>query len=231
LVAQDDLFQKKLVNDIMVYPINRRNPFHPVTLGCSLFSVIELLAREKGLHRVPILDNNENRRLMGLITQSQIVKFLNTNISIVGEKSKTPVHLIPGSVRSVISMNQQRTAIEGFKKMMEQRVSGIAVVDDEGKLVGNMSLRDLKAISPDGRLFYRLYESIKNFMQKVRKEYAELDGRPRTPVHLNLTDTLEMAIKLLAEHDIHRIYITDNDKKPIVVLSLKDILLYIITNN
>jgi len=34
----------------------------------------------------------------------------------------------------------------------------------------------LKAVSTDGRMFWRLYQTVKNFLLKIRKENNEKDG-------------------------------------------------------
>ena len=43
----------------------------------------------------------------------------------------------------------------------------MAVVDKAGKLVGNLSIRDLKLIGADVTMFWRLQQTVKNFLDKV----------------------------------------------------------------
>jgi len=50
--------------------------------GYSAFSVVEALAREPGLHRVPVIDSS--RRIVNLVTNSQVLKFLSDNIDVLG---------------------------------------------------------------------------------------------------------------------------------------------------
>jgi len=228
LVRGDEEFQDRFINKIMVYPLSRRNPFHPITKGYSLFAVMELLAREHGLHRVPIIDNYEHRRLIGMITQSHLVKFLFDNLELMGEKKNKPLNLVPEIFKEVASVRDDANAIDSFKIMIEKAISGVAVVDSNGKLTGNISARDLKAISTDGRMFWRLFETNKNFLAKVKQTDKE---RPSRVVFVKQSDTLETAIKLLAEHQLHHIFLVDEHSKPIGVISLKDILLQIISNN
>jgi len=56
-----------------------------------------------------------------------------------------------------------------------------------------------------------------------------MDLRPRFVVSAKMNDTLEQVIQKLVEHKIHRLYVIDDDHKPVGVISLKDILMEIIT--
>jgi CBS domain-containing protein len=98
-------------------------------------------------------------------------------------------------------------------------------------LTGSLSLVDLKAIQHDAHMFWRLFETVKNFIQKLKigpHETMETD-RPRTIVSVKSDDTLEDVLKKLSEHRIHRIFVVDDEKKPIGCISLKDLLFEIIS--
>jgi len=220
-------FMKKSVNDVMKYPLTRNNPFFPIHSGYSLLNAIEAMAREKGLHRIPVIDSNRN--LITVITQSQIVKLLNSNLNLLGAKKNKPVVMMDRYLEDVFTVHEDQTAMEAFRMMVEKGVSGLAVINSEGKLSGTISHRDLKAVSVDTRMFWRLFQTTKNFLLKIRKENNETGGdRPRSVVTVKSSDTLETVIKGLAEHNVHRIFITDDNKKPVGVISLKDVLYEII---
>jgi len=228
LVSAHEDFMKLTVNDIMKYPLTKRNPFFPIHSGFSLFSAIEALAKEKNLHRVPVVD--AERKLITVITQSQIVQILNKSLDSIGERKNKPVVMMDRFIENVYTIHEDAVAMDAFKMMVEREVSGLAVIDSDGKLTGTISVRDLKAISVDARMFWRLYQTVKNFLLKIRKENNETGGdRPRTVVTVKPSDTLETVVKKLAENDIHRIFIVDEHKKPIGVISLKDVLYEIIS--
>lgn len=42
------------------------------------------MAREKSLHRLAVVDNLQHRNLQGIVTQSQVVKFIWENITLLG---------------------------------------------------------------------------------------------------------------------------------------------------
>jgi 5'-AMP-activated protein kinase regulatory gamma subunit len=231
LIEKEEYFKTRTVNDLMVYPLRKRNPFHPVPRGYSLFSVLEVLARERGLHRVPIID--QEYRLVHLVTQSQLVTFLNKNLNMLGDVKNKPAKMVQGFGHGVICVKENSLAMEAFNIMIHENITGVAVVDEEGKLTGNISLRDLKAISNDAKMFWRLYQDIKTFLHRVTAVDVELQSntlRPRHMIFAQENDTIETIIKKLAEHNIHRIFICDKDQKPVGLVSLKDLLFELISN-
>jgi len=223
-------FSKKVVKDIMKSPRTRRNPFFPIHSGFSLFSAIEAMAKERGLHRLPIIENDENRKLITMITQSHVIKLIAQNVDLLGARKNMPVSETTRFDEPVYTVHEDSVAMEAFKMMIEKEVSGLAVVDNDGKITGTISIRDLKALQVDGRMFWRLFQTVKNYLLKIRKENNELGGdRPRSVITVKGNETLENVIKKLSEHNIHRIFIVDDHKKPVGVISLKDVLYEIIS--
>jgi len=130
--------------------------------------------------------------------------------------------------KEIISIKEAEEVINGFTKLAENEITGLAVVNDEGKLVDNLSLRDLKGISADARLFWRLFQTTHNFLQKVKIEYKET--RPRGVVTCAPETTLVEILELLEKSSVHRVYVVDQDRKPLCVVALKDIISEIITH-
>jgi len=217
---KEELWRSRTVNDVMTNRISPRNPFHPVPKGYSLFTVFEMLAREQGVCRVPILSETSN--LANLITDSQMIRYLNNNLKNIGSIKDKPISNFSVSHNEVLCISEDETAIKAFDLMITKKINGIAVIDANGKLVDNISLRDLKAIQSDGHMFHRLYQTIHNFLLKIRKEFAKKDDRPSRVVAIKNTDTLEHTIALCVDHGIHRVYIVDDQKKPTGVVTLHD---------
>jgi CBS-domain-containing membrane protein len=144
----------------MSFPLSRRNPFRPVYSGYSLFSALEILAREPSLHRVPVIDRGQH--LINIITQSQLVSIVEQHLEIMGTLKDTPLSHIPTVWTKVLSVKETDTAMTAFNLMAEHHVSGVAVLDDKGELVNNLSLRDLKQVSADASMFWRLFQDVKS---------------------------------------------------------------------
>jgi len=219
-LKENDRFKELVVNDVIKYPLTRRNPFHPVLDTYSLFHVVELLAKERSLHRVPIV--SAQRNLRNIITQSQIIGFLHRRKELLGDFNNDKC--IDIATKPVVSVNAGRTAMDAFSEMMSRNVSGVAIVDNDGKLVGNLSLRDIKGVTSDGKLFERLYRSVGGFVAELRKDFEAKHGRPPAPVVVAEDATILAALEAIHKAEVHRVFVVDAQEKPIGVVALKDIL-------
>eukprot|EP01094_Clydonella_sp_ATCC50884_P017472 TRINITY_DN305_c0_g1_i1.p1 TRINITY_DN305_c0_g1~~TRINITY_DN305_c0_g1_i1.p1 ORF type:complete len:355 (-),score=164.05 TRINITY_DN305_c0_g1_i1:395-1429(-) len=227
LCENSEDIQQVTVNDVMKTPLTRRNPFHPVCEHYSLFSATELMAREPQLHRVPVLNNREDRRLVNIITQSQLMQIFHANIDTMGDKANKPVSDM-AYTRGVISVKEDSLTIEAFQKMVEEHVSGLAVVNGDGQVVGNISLRDLKGIHTDGRVFWRLYHPVDRFLAFLKEEFQKKHGIPKEVVAVTGSTTMREVIALMVKHRIHRVYVKNAVDAPAGVISIKDVLLEVI---
>lgn len=205
------------VNSVMQYPNTLSNPFHPVTVGYSLHFALELFAKEENLDRIPII--TRDRSLYNMLTVSRVVQFFHDNKRILGKRLNKPISLIGASTSGVHSVKESDQALVAFNMMNDLNVSAVAVLNDEGKLSGVISQTDLKVISPDGSLFYKLYQDSKSFVDSVNmlKESSQV-------VTVTKSDTFERVLDLLHLHKIHRIFVVNDENKPAGIISLKDLI-------
>jgi len=123
----------------------------------------------------------------------------------------------------VTTIDESAKSIIAFREMVRRNVDHLAVVDKNGVLVDNLSLRDLRGIRPDVKVFYRLWSSVLEFKTKVREEYPE-----KTPIgvlHVLPTDTLYKVVELMAVKHIHHVFVVDPDTKaPTRVITQADIM-------
>ena len=125
---------------VSVTYLSRRNPFRPMTVGASLLQVSRALSTQ--LHRVPIVD--DSGRCIGIVSQSVLIKFLAAHRDELKDELRQTVGALQLGMCKVISVPSDASAWQAFKVLELNSVSGIAIVDRDGKLVGNTSARDLK---------------------------------------------------------------------------------------
>jgi len=192
-----------------------------------LYDVAELLATS--VHRVPIVDAHGN--IVSIISQSILIQLFNKHLQEV-LKGETNVHLKELSIGTspVISVTKDTSTIDTFKKMDYCKVTALAVVDEEGKLIGSISAKDLKLFIESSCSYDILKLPIMTFLNEIRSR--QIDIRSPT-VSCNLEETLALVIGKLAATGVHRLYIVNSsqDYTPVRVISLMDVLKYIFPKN
>ncbi len=126
--------------------IERRMTRNPVTISpdANLSEASELMKREK-VHRLPVLDKDKN--LVGVISEKDILyaspspatslsihemAYLLSKLTVKKLMSKNPV-----------TITKDTTVEEAARLMVDQDLSCLPVIDEEGRLVGIVSKSDL----------------------------------------------------------------------------------------
>jgi CBS domain-containing protein len=202
--------------------ISGRNRFVRLAVSAGIQDLFEVLA-QPDVHRVALRD--DSKKIVGLVTQSRLVRYIKENQGDFSSKWEMRVKDFC-RMGNVATVNVNQFVIDAIRRLEESRISGIAVVDDEGKLVGNISASDLKRMQVDSveQLCYDIYQHIHIFLnlstsENIRKQLPHFE-----PFTVSPEDTLGKVIDLVVEKGIHRVYICDSDRKPVGEISLCDIL-------
>jgi CBS domain-containing protein len=192
--------------------ISKRNPFQAVESSMSLYDCLNLMTKWK-VHRVPVVDSMGT--LLTSISQSSIVKFLCRIISKFSVAEKTVEELKLGYKTIVHSIRDDKPLRDAFTLMRDQGVMGLPVVDQNGAVVESVSVSDLKQIGFDGSLFSKLDVGIKDVFKNYQRQ---------GPYLVTPKQTVAEVAGLLTRAKVHRVFLVDENKKPIGVISLGDIL-------
>jgi len=200
--------------------LSKRNPFRPVKPTSTLYDVAILL-HETHCHRVPVVHEG---KCVGIMSQSALIKFLSENRDSIAEDVTQTLEDIKIGIKFVVTVPEESTAHEAFSIIEKSNLSGIGVVDEDGKLVGNTSARDIKYFVLDkGQL--SLDEPIMDYLASVRQ--SQLVEKDRVPVStVRISATIGRVIGLMGKTQYHRLFIVDSEGKPIGVLSVSDILAF-----
>lgn len=210
-----DKLKNVTVNDCMQSPLTRENPFKPVTQGYSLHFALEILARESGLHRIPVI--TRDRKMANMLTTSRIVQFFHENKSMLGNRVAKPIHLLSSSSSGVISVRDTQNAVDAFALMQTNNITAVAVTDSHGKLAGVISDTDLKTISEDGSMFYRMHQDAKTFVKHIQQKVGGV-------VTAKPTETFGEVVDKLMSKKVHRVFVVNEHDKPTGLVSMKDII-------
>eukprot|EP00879_Flechtneria_rotunda_P008799 GHRR01009215.1.p1 GENE.GHRR01009215.1~~GHRR01009215.1.p1 ORF type:complete len:348 (+),score=71.84 GHRR01009215.1:438-1481(+) len=94
------------------------------------------------VHRVAIYD--AQFRLINIISQTDIIKFLYMNQQDIGDLSKQTAAELGWAQTMVVSVGPEVSAIEAMRLMNERQISAVAVVDGVGKIIGNFSVSEMR---------------------------------------------------------------------------------------
>ena len=217
---------------ISVTYLSRRNPFRAVRMSSSLLEVAELLAR--GSHRVPVVAADGT--VVDIISQAALIRFLLANAATQSEFAEmlnVRVADMDLGSRDVITVSTSQTALDAFQRMDEVRLSGLAIVDDDGRFVASTSSRDMKRFALDkGRM--ALSMPVLDYLTAARTAAAAAAGAP-APAAMAAADgdvtastlpegsTVLEVLQALAQAGTNRAFLVDEDNVPMRVVALADI--------
>eukprot|EP00457_Paulinella_chromatophora_P011460 gb/GEZN01011602.1/.p1 GENE.gb/GEZN01011602.1/~~gb/GEZN01011602.1/.p1 ORF type:complete len:324 (+),score=43.77 gb/GEZN01011602.1/:24-974(+) len=209
--------------------LSRRNPFKPLKPESTLLEAAELL-RGRNVHRVPIL--NEEGRVQSIVSQSSIVDFLLKHKAEAKSDLAQTLQEINVGFKPVKTVKDTDTARSAFTLLAETNLSGIGVVDELGTLIGNTSARDIKyfiKIGAPADGLVTLESPILDYLALIRQVPAKTDKYPVSAV--KPTTTLARLLGIMGATKYHRVFIEDADATPIGVVSVTDLLVFILKDD
>jgi len=191
---------------------SEENPICTVSLSTPLPEL--LLGFQRGLHRAIVIDDTQ--KLQRIVSQSDVIRFVSEYIEYYGPLGQTKLEDVGLGQHSVVTVNHKARAVNAFHILQENKVSAVAVVDDSGLLVANLSVSDLRGLDLDNLADLML--PIPEFLMKTRKQslLPPIICRPHT--------TFETAVLKLASTRVHRLWNIDEAGRPIGVVSLTDVI-------
>jgi len=173
-----------------------------------------------GKHRLWIYHKGDNKSA-GLITQSKMLQLLQedlTHFPDIANKTLTELKLAdPKEIRSITT---DKTVLDAFKAMSANDVQALAILNEKGKLENQISSNDVRLLSLFGDFFENLELPIKDYLEKIHAYCS----RPRESLMCKADEPILDVIKRLTSHRVHRLFVLDDDAKPVCVVSISDIL-------
>lgn len=230
IAALEPVFDNAKVSEVITNPRRKVDPYHPIERGYSLLSAWEALARGE-IHRVPVI--GPDFTIWNVITQSMLVDFLWQNLEKIGNLAERPIGTVFAALpRTVQVVSATTRGIQAIRLLIDKEVSGLAVVDQDGRLVDHFSDRDLRVILKE-RTFARHFAVL--WEKNVREIKAQLRSQsPRTPQRLFYalpTDTFSSVVEKMAINHIHRLFVVESadTMKPTRCISQTDVLCAVLT--
>jgi len=217
--------------------ISMRDRWMDIPSMRNLQDFVKQLAKPN-VHRVTVSDETGH---IGIITQSSLLQFLYENRASLGERIKLRVADLWPESKHIATIRYDESVIRAFRDITRDHISGLAVVNNEGKLVGNISASDIKHAGLSQyfghipSLVYDLSLPISSFLNLLKPDNPF--GKNKIPDFLHVSvkkeDTLERVMEILcstyrtssfAKTHIHRVYVVDEEGKPIRAITNGDVI-------
>lgn len=157
------------------------------------------LMQKNDVKRIVIVKNNFP---VGIVAERDVGRFLEKDKT-VRALDKIVLDEIMSRSPVTITIGQQDHIEQCAIRMVTFQISSVIVVDDEGKLVGITTKSDL----------------VKNFSNIYTGVYKVKDYMSKKVITCRKSDSLPYALNMLNRNMISRLVVTDNEGKPIGVIS------------
>jgi 5'-AMP-activated protein kinase regulatory gamma subunit len=173
-----------------------------------------------GKHRVWIYHKDHDMG-SGMVTHTKMIQLLYEDLPNFPDLANSTLETMGlATPKEIHSIGIDKTVLDGFNMMIKHNVQSLAILDKDGRLENQFSVNDVRLISLFGDFFSNLELPISEYLVKVH-DYC---NRPRGQRVCRKTETLYETVKLLSTLRIHRLFMVDDDDKPITVVSLGDLL-------
>lgn len=216
--VQQDCQNGKSVPVGEIVKLTPKNPFYKLAETENLSTVMGILG--SGVHRVAITDV-EMTQIKGVLSQRRLIKYLWDNAR--SFSSLEPLlnsslqdlkigvlnsHAKPTSRQSrVISIQGDEPLIMALYKMYTDRISSIAVVDQQGNLIGNISVTDVKHVTRTSQ-YPLLHKTCRHFISIILNVRGLETGKDSFPIfHVYPTSSLARTLAKLVATKSHRLWI------------------------
>mmetsp|Transcript_7993 Transcript_7993/g.8820 ORF Transcript_7993/g.8820 Transcript_7993/m.8820 type:complete len:359 (+) Transcript_7993:54-1130(+) len=170
---------------------------------------------QKGIHRVAV---GKDGKLTSILSQSTVLRYLAKNVSHLSKyaKRETVMNIGIGTIGtgSLLKINYTTPTIEAFYMLYLNNKSALPIVDNEGTLLANLSISDLRGIST--RNFASLLLPVLEFISCQVSEF-------RPPITVDISDPFETVLLKLAATKVHRVWVKNNAELA-GVISLTDVM-------
>jgi len=116
--------------------------------------------------------------------------------------------------KNIIYATLDETIYDVSKKLYENRITGLPILDDKGKIVGVISQSDIVKLLEKYKEEDLKNLSLKEFLKKRKKRL----------IVASPNSTIKRLIRLMVKHDISRVPIVDKDKKLVGIVTKSDII-------
>jgi len=172
-----------------------------------------------GVQRISVLHNNA---IVGILSQSKILAWIAEDTRRLGDLENTKAEDLGTPWSNVVKISKKSLTIDAVELMHQHGVFSLPLIDDDGKLVGHLSMSDFKHIILEDQNFSDLLIPLEEFVKKrVQSHNREI---PQHIISARVDATFrEIVLIMVKEHRVHQIYLFDESGSPKSFVSMTDV--------
>jgi len=186
--------------------LSKRDPLVPVPAKANLISVLRMF--DGGLHRVLVTNSIDNKEDACMLSQLDVISWISANKGNLGDSGEKTLEEL-GMIKKPLTVLHSETTINAFRLLHDHNIHGMAIVDGNQKIWGNISVTDLKYAHDN-------LDKLSSPLEKFLNVQNPLICSPQTKL-------LEVINKLKAQN-VHRIHVVDSASVPVGVVTPSDIM-------
>eukprot|EP00049_Salpingoeca_infusionum_P004322 m.77410 g.77410 ORF g.77410 m.77410 type:complete len:588 (-) comp12508_c0_seq2:658-2421(-) len=179
---------------------------------------------EKRIHRLPVIDSHTGNAL-SILTHKRLLHIIFINV-IQGERALPMLDAKLGAIKlgtynSIQTIKVTTPVIEALRLFKRYRVSALPIVDDHNVVVDIYAKHDVQNLARD-KTYYHLEMTVQEALQYRASNFSGVQT-------CTMNYTLRQIIELLVSASIHRLVVVNEQKQLLGILSLSDILSYLVS--
>ncbi|PWZ09978.1 SNF1-related protein kinase regulatory subunit gamma-1 [Zea mays] len=222
-LPSSDLFNKTKVKDIS--GSFRWAPFLALQSSDTFLTMLLLLSKYR-MKSLPVVDIGEGT-ISNIITQAAVVHMLSECVGLHwfeewGTKTLSEIGLPIMRLSKIVKVREDEPALKAFRLMRRKGVGGIPVVDDSGRAVGSIMIKDVKHLltASETNRDYRTLTA-KEFIANARQSSGE---RQMSIITCKRGDSVKDIILKLDAEKRQRIYVINEEGNLDGLITLRDII-------
>ncbi|MCJ1248957.1 AMP-activated serine/threonine-protein kinase regulatory subunit [Trapelia coarctata] len=192
------------------------HPLRPLYEACR--RMLESRAR-----RIPLVDiDDETKRAMvvSVITQYRILKFVAVNVTETQYLRKPLKHLNLGTYKNLETAKMETSVLDVIQQLVHKNISSVPIVNSDGVVVNVFEAVDVITILKGGA-YEELNLSVGEALQKRSEDFPGI-------YTCSIDDRLDTIFDTIRKSRVHRFVVIDDQNHLVGVLTLSDILEYIL---
>lgn len=192
------------------------HPMRPLYEACTSM----LKSRARRIPLVDIDDETGREMVVSVVTQYRILKFIAVNVNETEYLRKTVRAIGLGSHKDIQTATMDTTVIDIIHMMVNRSISSVPITDERNRVLNVFEAVDVIAIIKGG-----VYDDLNTTVAEALTKRSDTFAGIYT---CSMDDRLDTIFDTIKKSRVHRLIILDDDNHLEGVISLSDILEYVL---